>query len=78
MEETRKKMDGPGLKDALGELKWTQAALARYLGVAPNTVISWTKGRTPIPKGIVEWVTVLLFVARQIETVRTGGKNTVN
>lgn len=52
-------MTSEELRAALIKLGWSQVRLARRLGVAPDTVIRWTNGRTPTPQYVAEYLRVV-------------------
>lgn len=62
-------MDGEKAKLLRSKVRWTQADLARFLGVSTNSVASWESGRTPIhatvQKHILATLATLDFFSRQ-------------
>ncbi len=52
----------------LTELGWTQAELARRVGVHPNTVSAWAQGRRRVPGAVV----VYLSLAMDVKRLATG------
>jgi len=52
------------LKTHLQTLDWSQAALARRLGVAPNTVYRWAAGLLPAPAWLAGYLDMAATVRR--------------
>ncbi len=52
------------LKTHLGTLSWSQAELARRLGVAPNTVYRWAAGLLEVPVWLSGYLDMATTVCR--------------
>lgn len=69
-------MTADELKTHLQTLDWSQAELARRLGVAPNTVYRWAAGLLPAPAWLAGYLdmaaTVRRCVTRQAAAVEHG------
>ncbi len=48
------------LVESLKEMGWTQAELAEHLDVRKATVNDWIKGRSPIPRIVRLYLTLLM------------------
>jgi len=44
------------LAEALRQIGWSQAELARRLGITDTTVRSWLSGRRTPPDEVIDWV----------------------
>ena len=44
---------------------WTQDALARTIGVSPDTIEAWENGQTPIPSKVLAWVRLYATAYRE-------------
>lgn len=66
-------MTGEGLKSALLELGWSGRHLASRVGVHPNTVTSWVRGRAEVPGPVVAYLglaTAVVGLAKLLEKPR--------
>ena len=57
-------MTSDDLNFQLQTLCWTQADLARSVGVTPNTVYRWMAGLVPIPYWLVNYLDMAVMVHR--------------
>ncbi len=55
-------MSGEELGFVLKDLGWQQKELADRLGVTPDTVSSWRRGRTRVPQYVVEYLRVMRLI----------------
>lgn len=58
------------LTDALTTLGWTQAELARRLGLHVNTVSAWATGKTEIPVYAAEYLRVMVLAHRSVTCLK--------
>lgn len=54
-------MTAQALNDALADLGWTGAELARRLGKGPQAVSAWRTGRTAVPRYVEEYLRVMIL-----------------
>ncbi|MGD0073342.1 MAG: DUF1870 family protein [Candidatus Binataceae bacterium] len=58
-------MTGKQLRALRRRLKWTQAQMAKAIGVAPNTVARWERGERAIGESIARLVKMIVKEKRR-------------
>lgn len=61
--------DGERLREALGELKWSGARLARTVEVTPGTVYNWLHDVVRLPGAVKAYIRLLLKVRTALDQI---------